>query len=203
MNDVAIRDAQLTDVATIVKVHERAFPTEFLTSLGPQFLTWYYKHAIRSSTSVCFVAVQGPQVVGFVCGSHDLAEADQSLLQQNADSLKAALSIITRRPQKLVALAKRFLWLRTERGELVPCDIELASLCADPDAQGKGVGRKLVQAFAREAESLGCETISLTTNEHGNDNVRRFYEKLGFELVGRFERDRPMVQFTAASAVLS
>lgn len=203
MTSIEIRPASRHDVESIVKVHQRAFPTEFLTSLGPSFLTWYYNRAIRSSDGICLVAVEIGEVLGFVCGSHEKEVSVTSVTDRNSDAVRAALSIIASRPQKLLPLSKRFLWLYSERGKLAKSDVELASLATDPTQQGRGIGRQLVQAFSHLAEELGCETISLTTNEHENDGVRRFYENLGFELTTQFERDRPMVQFIAPPSLLT
>jgi glycosyltransferase involved in cell wall biosynthesis len=51
-----IRKATTNDVDTIVKIHCDAFKGFFLTSLGSQFLKFYYSCFIKSSESVTMVA---------------------------------------------------------------------------------------------------------------------------------------------------
>jgi putative acetyltransferase len=57
------------------------------------------------------------------------------------------------------------------------------SLFVDPAYHGRGVGRALVEA----ARSSG-RTLSVDVNEH-NIGARRFYERLGFKVIGRSELD--------------
>lgn len=49
-------------------------------------------------------------------------------------------------------------------------------LLVEPAARGHGVGRALMLAFERWAESKGCALVSLATR-----NAGRFYERLGYE----------------------
>ena len=51
-----IRKATTNDVDTIVKIHCDAFKGFFLTSLGSQFLKFYYSCFIKSSETVTMVA---------------------------------------------------------------------------------------------------------------------------------------------------
>jgi GNAT superfamily N-acetyltransferase len=51
-----------------------------------------------------------------------------------------------------------------------------------PEAQGKGVGKLLVDAVANYAKINGTTVISLNVNRF--NKALSFYEKLGFEIVG-------------------
>lgn len=51
-----------------------------------------------------------------------------------------------------------------------------------PEAQGKGVGKLLVDAVVNYAVSNGSTVISLNVNRF--NKALSFYEKLGFEIVG-------------------
>lgn len=79
-------------------------------------------------------------------------------------------------------------WLVTEEGasiigvgSLVPYSdhlVELRSLAVDPGQQGRGVGRELVEALARQAERSGYEELFALTRELG------FFAHCGFRVVG-------------------
>jgi putative acetyltransferase len=56
----------------------------------------------------------------------------------------------------------------------------IEGLFLDPDARGKGGGRILVA----HAERLASSPLAVDVNED-NDQARRFYEALGFSVVGR------------------
>lgn len=61
-------------------------------------------------------------------------------------------------------------------------------LCVDGSGQGAGVGRALqshAEAFARQR---GCERLVLeTSSQPWYDSVRRFYERCGYQQVGRIQ----------------
>lgn len=56
-------------------------------------------------------------------------------------------------------------------------------LAVDPEHQGAGVGRALVEAAVERARVLGARKVSLRVLGH-NDNARRLYERCGFVVEG-------------------
>ena len=56
---------------------------------------------------------------------------------------------------------------------------EIYSLAVSPDARGRGLGRKLVEAAIADAEALGIRRVFALTYERG------FFERCGFEVVDR------------------
>ncbi|MBR6380834.1 MAG: GNAT family N-acetyltransferase [Lachnospiraceae bacterium] len=53
-------------------------------------------------------------------------------------------------------------------------------LCVDQKRRGEGIGRRLFVFLTKEAKNLGCSDVTLNVWE-GNENARRFYEKLGMK----------------------
>lgn len=66
---------------------------------------------------------------------------------------------------------------------LVLDDAELLLLAVAPQAQGNGIGRKLLGQFIDDAKTKGASRIHLEVRD-GNDAIR-FYEAAGFAPVGR------------------
>jgi GNAT superfamily N-acetyltransferase len=60
----------------------------------------------------------------------------------------------------------------------------LTSLVVDGSAQGRGIGRQLVEAVEAWARARGCVRLSVTTNRDRND-AHAFYERVGFEWTSR------------------
>lgn len=54
---------------------------------------------------------------------------------------------------------------------------EVRSLAVAPEATGKGVGRRIVEALTKEARALGVKTLFALTYQ------REFFERLGFNEV--------------------
>lgn len=63
-------------------------------------------------------------------------------------------------------------------------EAELADLAIDSSLRGKGFGTGLVRAFAREAGVRGARRLYLEVRA-SNEGARRFYGRLGFDVVGR------------------
>jgi ribosomal-protein-alanine N-acetyltransferase len=63
-------------------------------------------------------------------------------------------------------------------------EAELADLAVAEEVRGEGLGTGLVRAFAREAGVRGARRLYLEVRV-SNEQARRFYERLGFGLIGR------------------
>jgi GNAT superfamily N-acetyltransferase len=57
---------------------------------------------------------------------------------------------------------------------------ELAKMAVDPSCQGRGVGRRLVEAAIQRAKSMGAEQLVLATSR-ALDAANRLYLSCGFE----------------------
>ncbi len=64
----------------------------------------------------------------------------------------------------------------------------IENIAVDPAAQGKGVGRALLDFAEREARRLGLEALRLYTNAAMTENLA-YYPARGFRETGRREED--------------
>lgn len=97
---------------------------------------------------------------------------------------------------ELIAGADAVAWVAVGRdyGETMPLGFALGRIAADeaellavgvlPEARGKGLGRRLVEAVADRARAAGAGRLHLEVSE-ANAAARRMYEVLGFRQVGR------------------
>ncbi|HEY7472072.1 MAG TPA: ribosomal protein S18-alanine N-acetyltransferase [Gemmatimonadota bacterium] len=69
-------------------------------------------------------------------------------------------------------------------GWIAADEAELADLAVAEGARGRGIGTELVRAFAREAGVRGARRLYLEVRV-SNEGARRFYRRLGFDIVGR------------------
>ncbi|WP_344245153.1 GNAT family N-acetyltransferase [Actinocorallia libanotica] len=60
---------------------------------------------------------------------------------------------------------------------------QIQGLAVDPAAQGRGVGRLLLEAAVAEARRQGASKLTLRVLS-GNTTARRLYERLGFTVEG-------------------
>jgi ribosomal protein S18 acetylase RimI-like enzyme len=65
-------------------------------------------------------------------------------------------------------------------------NVWLAWFAVDPNCQGRGMGRQLLEAIERIAFDQGFRKLLVETYEHSDfDQARRFYERNGFRQMGR------------------
>lgn len=65
-------------------------------------------------------------------------------------------------------------------------EAEILSIAVAAAAQGRGLGRKLVDLHLRRLAGLGARTVFLEVGED-NEPARRLYRQIGFREVGRRE----------------
>jgi ribosomal protein S18 acetylase RimI-like enzyme len=55
-----------------------------------------------------------------------------------------------------------------------------------PEAQGKGLGRKLIEVFTDKLRKLGVPAVHLQVGKN-NEGAVKFYEKVGFHRIKEYE----------------
>lgn len=187
--DFTLRPASLRDLPRIVAAHQAAFPGFFLSLLGPRFLGELYAGFLTAGSSICYVAEDHGECLGFVVGTTGPASFYKRLLARRWHAfLYAGLSPLIKHP---VSVSERFLSALFFRGELPAVITDatlLSSLAVLPSVKGRGIGWALVEKFCAEAELRGSRYVYLMTDENDNHGVNRFYRKCGFSLDGSSRR---------------
>ena len=97
--------------------------------------------------------------------------------------------------EKFLAPKGRLILVHDAQGRLVGCGTlqeirpgvgELKRLYVRPEANGHGLGRKIVAARIDAARQMGWQRLYVNAII-GNEDMLRIYRKLGFEFVERFE----------------
>lgn len=182
---IVIRSAAKSDVPEIVSVHLRSFVGFFLTFLGPAFLSEFYRDLCAAEDAVLMVATSGGSVVGFAGGVLDENRFFSQLVRTKKWAYaKASIGALFRRP----AVVRRLIRARRRGSEPTDASISatLLSIGVDPDIQGRGVGSKLITAFAAQMTALGQPVFSLTSDAEDNEATLGFYRARGFRQVREF-----------------
>lgn len=87
-------------------------------------------------------------------------------------------AILAFRGGRAVGLAQFHPIYATWRGERA---VSVANLYVDPDERHGGLGRRLLQAVARQAIALGVKRLELQVEV--DNPARAFYRKIGFDLL--------------------
>ncbi|GAA1432553.1 hypothetical protein GCM10009616_22290 [Microlunatus lacustris] len=180
MTAITLGALQPADVRPLARLHRRAFPDFFLSTLGEPFLVEFYRGFLHDDTAVAVVA-RGPEgaVLGAAVGTLRPVDFFPRLLRRRWPgfvwaSLRAVLSQPSATPRLLGAVRYRGGADGHGSGAL------LSSICVDPGHRTRGLGGQLVKAWARRAGAAGASTAFLNTDAEGNDAVNAFYRKNGW-----------------------
>jgi len=171
---------------SVVRIHLQAFPSFFLSFLGPRFLREFYASFQVDPVGMGFVACSpSGAVLGAVVGPLNPQGYFKRLLQRRwwAFGLAAAGAVL-RRPSCVPRLLRAVFY----RGESPagPIRALLSSIAVAPTAQGRGVGRALGLRWVEEARRRGADGCFLTTDAEGNDGTNTFYQRLGWRRQSSF-----------------
>lgn len=183
---VLIRKASIADVNEIVKIHCDAFNGFFLTSLGPEFLKFYYSCFIKSAEAVTITAEEDGKIIGFASNTKVCKGFNGRLINNNLFPFGLlTLRLLVSSPSSLVRLVKNL----TKNGDYDEGNedyAELCSLCVRSTAQGKGVGKMLLAYSELLMKEEGVTRLSLTTDYYNNESTVGFYHSMGYETLYEF-----------------
>lgn len=185
---VYIRELCIEDkgyIKAIAMLHKKAFPSFFLTQLGITFLRVLYCGYLEDRDSGIIIAEEDEEVIGFIAYSKDYSLFYKRLMKKHF--LKFALSSAgasLRHP----SFSRRLLGAFTKSKSVVKKEkyVELASICVDPEYQGRGIGSSLVSCLKTMVDYEVYAYINLETDAEDNERVNNFYKKNGFSLAGNY-----------------
>lgn len=181
-----IRKATINDVDTIVEIHLNAFEGFFLTSLGAEFLRFYYSCFVRSNETVTMIAEDNGVIYGFSASSKFCKGFNSRLIKSNLIAFGLlSFKLLLIKPISLLRLVKNL----SKKGENVIDNedyAELYSIGVCKSAQGKGVGKMLLLKSEQVMKEEGVTRVSLTTDFDNNEQAVGFYHSMGYETLYEF-----------------
>jgi len=193
-----IRSATVSDLQSIVKTHEESFPDFFLTKMGSKFLKEMYSGYLSHPSCILLVALEEEEVLGFVSGTTSPNIFFSQLRRKRAIYFLAySLPALFRHPFLVVKKLFSAMFYQGDNPAELKNAALLSSIGVKLIAQGKSVGKNLLDSFEREAFSRGVEFIYLTTDKLDNKYVNQFYGKNGYIVESSFTQNsiRPMLRY--------
>jgi ribosomal protein S18 acetylase RimI-like enzyme len=184
-----VRTMEAADVPEVVRLHEAAFPDNFMTTFGAQFLDAFYRELIAHKDGYGCVAVDdGARVVGFCVGGAGAIQgiARGMLRSRPLSFAMPALLNVARSPARLVRTGRLALgYLGGGSGaDSVPGEAHLLQIAVAKASRGSGAAERLVRDFLAEMERRGATSVRLGVKP---DNARAisFYRRMGFAEIKR------------------
>jgi GNAT superfamily N-acetyltransferase len=182
-----IRSLTPADIDAVVDLHLRAFPTFFLSFLGPRFLRHFYASFTWHPDGIALVAVRSEDgaPLGVIAGPLIPEGFFGTLVRHRWWAFAAAsFAVLLKRP----LVAPRLLRAIRYRGQPPPGVRRalLSTIAVSPEAQRRGIGRALLTAWLDAVRARGAKGAYLTTDAAGNESINRFYLRSSWTLGERF-----------------
>jgi ribosomal protein S18 acetylase RimI-like enzyme len=196
------------------RLHIAGQPGTFLTTLGPDVLTVFYRALPTSPVGFGYAALadrpiadEAPAIqssmIGFVSATTSTARL---FGQMGTHHLSAFLPPLCRRfvqkPSLIWYSAQTLLYpLLTQDRTHRPAGAraELLSIMVEPGLRGQGVGAQLMQALLAECAARQIDWLEVTVDA-SNTGAQRFYTHHAFQLTHQFTLfGRAMVHFARSS----
>ncbi len=211
MQIITLDPTHATDAA---RLHIAGQPNTFLTSLGPEVLTTFYRALPQSPTGFGFTAIadaanmtaspQSKIVLGFISAT---TSTGQLFLQLGTRHLPAFLPPLLRRfaqrPGLLLHCIQTVFYPllpRTHAGQDADGNTplstaELLSIMVEPAWRSQGIGAQLLDRLVAECQARKIGALDVTVAAD-NGGAQRFYARHGFVEQHRFTLyGRPMVSY--------
>ena len=175
-------------VSVVAELHRNSIKTGLTAWLGQHFCERLY--CAIGSTPYSFVLVcedEQHHPLGFICCATNTSKMYKSAILRHF--LPLTLSAISKfiRPsiikRALTAIRRPKTFKTGDFSKRELPEAEVVSIAVNPDAQGKHIGTKLIQAAFDKFRALGHDRVRTWTSEY-NEQATAFYQKQGFKFLG-------------------
>ena len=190
--DHSINPLTRSDIHAVARIHMKAFDDSALTHLGLEPVMKYYHYLLtfqnKNFNIGCFD--HNNSLLGF-CFSGMYSGSLSGFLNQNRSFLRNWIMlhpwkifnplILNRIKIALRIYSKPFV----ARNNIPPSQITsfgILSIAVDPDSQGSGFGKIIMEAVEQQARDSGVLHLHLTVHQN-NMKAVQFYEKCGWQKV--------------------
>ena len=197
---LSVRALTDADVAEAAELHRQVLDMEVLTRLGPGFMRVYYRAWLHSPGAISLAARdEDGALLGVLLGASDPALHVRAMVRDHGVRLalviagqalihpRLARDLVITRGRRYVRGLSRLVRARlsAQRGTAAPSGEslgEITHVLVRPDAQGRGVGRHLIDEAVSVARRAGVVEFTLVTPP--DMEARHFYERLGWRADG-------------------
>jgi ribosomal protein S18 acetylase RimI-like enzyme len=184
-----IEPLRIEDVKEAAEIHRQAFPDSRSTQFGKLYVQKMFTWFLTYQPNLSFVAKQDGIIVGYVIGAiggygrklfrYALLEVVVGLLMHPRLWFKRSTFLLWY--SYLQGLLPK--WVRnkvvTPSDANIPISAALAGIGVEPDCQGSGIGRMLMNRFEQAAVQQGAQFLTLSVFAD-NHPARKLYEKSGW-----------------------
>lgn len=171
-------------IGSVVELHRRVLGHTLNAQIGSDFLRRLY---VATNSSIdngfCYIFMDENRVLGFISFCLDHARLETEIMGSLRFKEKAMIfrSLLCR-PWLLPVLLRQQLFSKYVGRHYSQPYATILTLGVSPDAQGRGIGRKLVDVAREAVRRRGAEELFVDTEET-NVQAALFYRNYGFQQV--------------------
>ncbi len=182
-----LRMATHNDLDGIAALHTKCFSEYFLTKLGNNLLSKYYKEFMTSDDIVIVYTDEDDKIVGLLVGTPASSTGRNNFIKHNFVSVFFKILLLCVKFDKdtwdrVLAFLKLHLKNNKNVHDSSNCckgkEMRLLSICVSDDYKGRSVAESLVIEFEESLRLLGYDSYALTVFK-SNLRANNFYMKMG------------------------
>lgn len=194
-NMIEYRLANSGDLRQVARIHKEQFPDHYLGQFSMNFLERFYKKMLESN-NIFLVAVDDNTILGFVLGG-EWEKISLTLCAFMKRNFVLSIMESSIRPKTWKKSIQKFFSLFyhqvTDQNNLDNKErFTLLSIATSRNAQGKGIGKGLIDSF--NDEMLNISNRYYLSVKDKNEKAIRFYKKMGFFEAYRFPGEIQMIK---------
>lgn len=180
------KEVELSDIQSIVDVHNVAFKDFFLTELGSVFLMKYYSSILSHKEGIITGLFDEGVLVAFCAATTRSKGFNKRILINNfLVFVFLGIKLVFIKPYAIIRLYKNL-----SKGTVSQHDhgeyAELLSIAVHNNYQNLGIGKRLLIELENQLVKRGAKQLSLTTDYYNNDKAVGFYRSLGYDVMYDF-----------------
>jgi len=180
------------EIKQITKLHKSYIPTGFLSTLPDRFLFELYSYIEKSPYGLLYIEKKENRVIGFVSGTTDIKKLYLGFIFKKGLKVACLLLPYLLNRETLFKLFETVSYPVRSKSKAVKGSLpkaELLSIVVHRDAQRKGYGQSLFYRLKGGFKEKGIRNFKVVVGAN-NFSARRFYEKMGGELLQEIEVHR-------------
>lgn len=178
------RQAKKSDINSIARIHFIELNSDFLSSLGENFLRTLYSSFLQNKNMYTLVYELNGNVGGFITGAKNFDKDFNSIIKK--DFIKFILIIIPQifKNHKIIKKIIETLFYEKKQGFNL-LTVELVVIAVLKKFHRKGIGKKLVFLLEKELIKNDIKQYKVSVNKQ-NKNANLFYKSLNFNKHNEF-----------------
>ena len=186
---IAVRNAKLSDMLAVSRVHVKCFPNYFSTKMGTKILKRYYTCYYKENPFFV-VAESNGMIVGFCMGYQVGSRSRERFLKENVVLLGLqCLKLMFMLDGEIYNKLATFMHSKLHKSSICKDNVletvpqgDLLSICMLDGYHGSGVASQMLVAFEKLLHEKGIMTYHLSVRPD-NKRARAFYEKMGMRCI--------------------